>query len=210
MQPKFLVTVAWFLLAHFCFFATSHQTTLSQIDWRSAFVGRTTGIGQSNFISGVLVILNTFCGHIFFFCMYGLLTTETFSFFALFPNLIKSNINRDQLKDGSPSTSSSRLLSSLSKECVSFDMTRGELVLYEQEGVFIATVFKVGVQLFILQGIKVRFCGLLFAFVYTHHIPVNTKFFVIYIFLKQYSCKLLQCFRLFRPNSTRLTAIRLV
>lgn len=155
--------VAWFLLAHFCFFATSHQTTLSQIDWRSAFVGRTASIGQSNFISGILVILNTFCGQILFFSLYGLLGTQTFSIFALFPSLIKSNSNRETRKS---EIVSSRLaqqatliaeqsLSDISIESVGFDMSRGELVLFEQETVFLGTMFKLATQLFMLQGFKV-------------------------------------------------------
>lgn len=164
IQPTFTAVVAWFLLAHFCFFATSHQTTLSQIDWRAAFVGRATYIGQSNYISGILIILNTFCGHVLFLCMYGLLATETFSVFALFPNLIKTNYNPEQRKWESsgfarpPSASSSlneRSLNDISNECVGFDMTRGELVLYEHEATFIGTAFKLATQFYMLQGIKV-------------------------------------------------------
>ncbi|XP_065366612.1 GPI ethanolamine phosphate transferase 3 [Calliphora vicina] len=180
IQPTFTAVVAWFLLAHFCFFATSHQTTLSQIDWRAAFVGRTTNIGHSNFISAILVILNTFCGHVLFFCMYGLLSTETFSVFALFPNLIKTNYNREQRKTevsglARPSNVSAsindRSLSDISNECVGFDMTRGELVLFEQEAVFIGTAFKLAIQFYILQGIKV-FCSMLACTIHCRHLMV--------------------------------------
>lgn len=180
IQPTFTAVVAWFLLAHFCFFATSHQTTLSQIDWRAAFVGRTTNIGQSQIISGVLVILNTFCGHIFFFCMYGLLSTETFSIFALFPNLIKTNYNREQRKTVTPgvvrppaasAATADRSLCDISNECVGFDMTRGELVLFEQEGIFLGTVFKLATQFFILQGVKV-FCSMLACTIHCRHLMV--------------------------------------
>lgn len=148
VQPTFTALVGWFLLAHFCFFATSHQTTLSQIEWRAAFVGRTTGIGQSNLVSGALVILNTFCGPIFFFCMYSLLSTETFSLFALFPNLIRSCRSGGKV-DASTS------MSDLANEAVGFDMTRGELSLYEYEDVFLGTGFKLATQFFMLQGLKV-------------------------------------------------------
>lgn len=168
MQPTFTAVVAWFLLAHFCFFATSHHTTLSQIDWRAAFVGRTAYSARSNFISGVLVILNTFGGQVFFLCMYGLLSTETFSIFALFPNLIKTNVTRYQRRlenfaYGRP-YSVHRSLSDISKECVGFDMTQGELVLFEQEATFVGAAFKLAVQFYILQGIKVSFFNNHFSF----------------------------------------------
>lgn len=181
-----MAIIAWFLLAHFCFFATSHQTTLSQIDWRAAFIGRSTNIGNSNIISGILVILNTFCGHILFFSMHGLLTTETFSIFALFPNLIKTNYNRDHHNKCDTSSSlratsslpslHDRSLNDISKECVGFDMTRGELVLFEQEATFIGTAFKLATQFYILQGIKVSILIIFFLMILKY--LVTKKFFI--------------------------------
>ncbi|XP_037717757.1 GPI ethanolamine phosphate transferase 3 [Drosophila subpulchrella] len=164
VQPTFTALVGWFLLAHFCFFATSHQTTLSQIEWRAAFVGRTTGIGQSNIISGALVILNTFCGPIFFFCMYSLLNTETFSLFALFPNLIRS------CKSGGKADATTSL-SDLANEAVGFDMTRGELTLYEYEDVFLGAGFKLANQFFMLQGLKI-FCAMMACTIHCRHLMV--------------------------------------
>lgn len=147
VQPRFAAVVGWFLLAHFCFFATSHQTTLSQIDWRAAFVGRSSALGQSHLVSGILVILNTFCGQIFFYSMYSLLSTETFSLFALFPNLIRSRSNNK--------ADASTALNDLSTEAVGFDMTRGELALYEYEDVFLGAGFKLATQFLMLQSLKV-------------------------------------------------------
>ncbi|XP_016940820.2 GPI ethanolamine phosphate transferase 3 [Drosophila suzukii] len=164
VQPTFTALVGWFLLAHFCFFATSHQTTLSQIEWRAAFVGRTTGIGQSNIISGALVILNTFCGPIFFFCMYSLLNTETFSLFALFPNLIRS------CKSGGKADATTSL-TDLANEAVGFDMTRGELTLYEYEDVFLGAGFKLANQFFMLQGLKI-FCAMMACTIHCRHLMV--------------------------------------
>ncbi|XP_037946373.1 GPI ethanolamine phosphate transferase 3-like [Teleopsis dalmanni] len=176
IQPTFTAIVGWFLLAHFCFYATSHQTTLSQIDWRAAFVGRTTSIGQSNFISGILVILNTFCGQILFFCLYGLLSTETFSIFALFPSLIKTNSNRDTrkgevLESRANNTAQPRSLVEISNECVGFDMTRGELTLFENESIFLGTVFKLAAQFFMLQGVKI-FCAMMACTIHCRHLMV--------------------------------------
>ncbi|EDV36022.1 uncharacterized protein Dana_GF12178 [Drosophila ananassae] len=167
VQPTFTAIVGWFLLAHFCFFATSHQTTLSQIEWRAAFVGRTTGIGQSNLISGVLVILNTFCGPIFFFCMYSLLSTETYSLFALFPNLIRSCRSSSAGGKVDPTTT----MTDLANEAVGFDMTRGELTLYEYEDVFLGTGFKLATQFFMLQGLKV-FCAMMACTIHCRHLMV--------------------------------------
>ncbi|XP_016958314.1 GPI ethanolamine phosphate transferase 3 [Drosophila biarmipes] len=164
VQPTFTALVGWFLLAHFCFYATSHQTTLSQIEWRAAFVGRTTGIGQSNIISGALVILNTFCGPIFFFCMYSLLNTETFSLFALFPNLIRS------CKSGGKADATTSL-TDLANEAVGFDMTRGELTLYEYEDVFLGAGFKLAAQFFMLQGLKI-FCAMIACTIHCRHLMV--------------------------------------
>ncbi|XP_062129647.1 GPI ethanolamine phosphate transferase 3 [Drosophila sulfurigaster albostrigata] len=167
VQPTFSAVVGWFLLAHFCFFATSHQTTLSQIDWRAAFVGRSSALGQSHLISGALVILNTFCGPIFFYCMYALLSTETFSLFALFPNLIRSSSNGRSNNKPDASTA----LNDIATEAVGFDMTRGELTLYEYENVFLGAGFKLATQFFMLQGIKI-FCAMLACTIHCRHLMV--------------------------------------
>ncbi|XP_053966273.1 GPI ethanolamine phosphate transferase 3 [Anastrepha ludens] len=161
IQPTFTAIVSWFLLAHFCFFATSHQTTLSQIDWRAAFVGRTSGLGKSHLISGVLVILNTFCGQVFFFCMYNLLSLLTFSLCALYPKLIKSQHNLNA--NGNPAVAS--------LEGIGFDMMRGEFLLFENEGTFLGGSFKLAVQFLILQGIKV-FCAMLACTIHCRHLMV--------------------------------------
>lgn len=129
---------------------------MSQIDWRAAFVGRTSNIGNSNFISGILVIFNTFCGQILFMSMYSLLSTETFSIFALFPNLIKPTTKDRKTEINDPrQTNNVRSYSDISFENVGFDMTRGELTLFENETVFLGTIFKLAIQLFMLHGLKV-------------------------------------------------------
>lgn len=96
--------------------------------------------------------------------MYGLLSTEMFSIFALFPNLIKTNENRERKPEtvglakppnATPTYTCERSLSEISNECVGFDMTRGELILFENETIFIGTLFKVATQLYLLQGVKV-------------------------------------------------------
>ncbi|KAL5275149.1 PIGO family protein [Megaselia abdita] len=154
VQPKLAAIVGWFLLSHFCFFATSHQTTLSQIDWRAAFVGRTSNYDNSNVISGFLVIINTFAGQILFMVLYGLLSSHMFSIFALFPDLSKTkalkdktNIRQTTIKKG--------ILDSSNEFNIPFDVTRGELVIYEYESVFLGSVFKLAAQFMLLHGLRV-------------------------------------------------------
>lgn len=45
----------------------------------------------------------------------------------------------------------------ISKQNYNFSVVRGELVLYENDDLFIGTLFKVGCQLFIIQSIRVIF-----------------------------------------------------
>ncbi|XP_067629942.1 GPI ethanolamine phosphate transferase 3 [Eurosta solidaginis] len=162
IQPTFTAIVSWFLLAHFCFYATSHQTTLSQIDWKAAFVGRTSGLGNSHLISGVLVILNTFCGQMFFFSMYNLLSLLTFALFALYPKLIEGTIK--------PSVNGNSAITSPT-EGIGVDMVRGEFLLYENEVTFMGSSFKLATQFAILQGIKV-FCAMLSCTIHCRHLMV--------------------------------------
>lgn len=146
--------MGWFLLSHFCFFATSHQTTLSQIDWRAAFVGRTSNYDNSNVISGFLVIVNTFAGQILFMILYGLLNSYMFSIFALFPDLSRAK----HIKDDSnvrKTTLHKIFTNSSQKLDLPFDITRGELVIYEYESVFLGSAFKLAVQFMILHGLRV-------------------------------------------------------
>lgn len=161
ISPTFNGIAAWFLLANFCFFATSHQTTLSQIDWRAAFVGRTTSIGQSNIVSGLLVVLNTYCGQFLFFTTYSLLNIEGFSLIFLLPNLIQNNQKKKLSKNIESKLLNMRQQYRLETKTegqtqqFDFDRSRGELVLFEREIIFLGSVFKLACQLFTLQGCKV-------------------------------------------------------
>lgn len=155
VQPKLIATVGWFLLSHFCFFATSHQTTLSQIDWRAGFVGRTSNYDNSNIISGMLVIINTFGGQILFMISYGLLSSFMFSLFALFPDLLKARPTKD--KSNVRKTTLNKIPDTSQDMYLPFDITRGELVIYEYESVYLGSVFKQAVQFMILHGLRVNF-----------------------------------------------------
>lgn len=152
--------VGWFLLSHFCFFATSHQTTLSQIDWRAAFVGRTSHYDNSNFLSGFLVIINTFSGQILFMILYGLLSSHMFSIFALFPDLSKTKPAKEKLNIRQSSIKKGFLDNSYENN-LPFDVTRGELVIYEYESIYLGSVFKLAVQFMLLHGLRVSVDGFL-------------------------------------------------
>jgi len=52
-----------------------------------------------------------------------------------------------------------------------FDITRGELVLYENEAMYFGCLFKLAIQLFILQGIKV-FCSMMACTIHCRHLMV--------------------------------------
>lgn len=142
MQPRFNALIAWTLLTQFSFFATSHQTTLSQIEWKAAFVGRTVGIGQSKLVSAILVLLNTFCGQILFFCLYSLLSISTFSLLVIFPKL-------KRICDGKNKRG-------LQLPKALLDISHGELLLYENKDYFTDALFKLACQFYMLQGLKVN------------------------------------------------------
>lgn len=141
VQPRFNALIAWILLTQFCFFATSHQTTLSQIEWKAAFVGRTVGIGQSKALSAILVLVNTFCGQILFFSLYSLLSINTVSLLVLFPKLNWLCTSKNK-----------RLIQTLE---ASLDISHGELLLYENKHCFTDVLFKLACQFYMLQGLKV-------------------------------------------------------
>ncbi|XP_055379561.1 GPI ethanolamine phosphate transferase 3 [Condylostylus longicornis] len=197
VQPTFTGVVTWYILAQYCFFATSHQTTLSQIDWRAAFVGRSANFDHSNVLSAILVILNTFCGQIFFTILSGLLCSETFSIYALFPHLksITGPTNNSSLQQNNSNFSNSNNEKKVDREfsgnvrkttvnkiskaetgsfvylANEFDITRGELVLYENESMYFGCLFKLAIQLFMLQGIKV-FCSMMACTIHCRHLMV--------------------------------------
>lgn len=173
MNPTFLTLLTWSILAQFTFYATSHQPTLSQIDWHAAFVGRTYFHDHSNVVSGMLVLTNIFCGVIIAGLMCPLLIIMPFLIFVKYPEFkemfrkneqpreIKTKLN---LKTGAAKKEESApefKIESLSQkdedgdEMVDFDVTRGELNLYENERCLLGSGFRVAAKLIVLQGFRV-------------------------------------------------------
>lgn len=163
LQPHFSLVVAWFLLVNFGFYATAHQPTISQIDWNAAFVGRTAHFDNSNVLSAVLVLLSTFNANFLLLAIYPLLVLFPFMIYAVYPQLSMKIFMMDK-KSKEEKTADYRkiTLSNADEEellggsnRIDFDVTRGEINLFENEKLFMASVFKVGCQLMILQAVKV-------------------------------------------------------
>ncbi|GAB0094635.1 GPI ethanolamine phosphate transferase 3 [Sergentomyia squamirostris] len=193
LQPTFATLVVWLLLIHFTFYSTSHQTTLSQIDWHPAFVGRTAYHDHSNIISATLVIITTFCGAVLFGTIFPLVNISPFFIYSALPNLAahhhqhhrlsatrrpperlktsnnveyrKVNISRlDELEEEAEADGEvvveneedvSQDMTPTSATMVEFDITKGELNLFENEALFIGAIFKSACQLMALQGLRV-------------------------------------------------------
>lgn len=163
--------IIWYLLGHYSFYATSHQPTLSQIDWRAAFVGRTAMYDHNNIISAILVLCNTFGGQFLIFCMYPLLVTTPTALYTIYPSLAPRRTTKILIKNQNGTKQREivkKIVDRIEHRSVNvtkcnvtdaenddMDVTRGELTLYENEDIFIGSVFKVGCQLLILQGIRV-------------------------------------------------------
>jgi GPI ethanolamine phosphate transferase 3 subunit O len=162
LQPQFSLIVTWFLLVNFGFYATSHQPTISQIDWNSAFVGRASSSDHSNILSAVLVLLSTFNSNFLLLSIYPLLVLFPFMIYAIYPQLSMKIFSMDK-KHKEEKTSDYRKITlshaddeeATSLNVTDFDVTRGEINLFENEKLFMSSALKVGCQLMILQGVKV-------------------------------------------------------
>lgn len=156
LKPAALTTIAWSLLAQFSFYATSHQPTLSQIDWHAAFVGRQASIhhDHTNTISALMVLLNTFGGPILIFLLFPLMVVSGPTLFVKYPSLVekppkpdaKSKITQEILNNKAPN---------VIQPFHDFDLDRGCLPLIENEYMFIGTIFQTGATLVAIQGLRV-------------------------------------------------------
>lgn len=153
LQPEFLTLIAWTVLAHFSFYATEHQPTLSQIDWHAAFVGRQNpAYVHNNTVSAALVLLNTFGGAILIFFMYPLLNIFGFGLYSRFTSLIpKQSVQVKSRLMVNQASGEDGVLGRHRR----FELMRGDLNLYEKELSLKGNVFRTGIQLMILQGLRV-------------------------------------------------------
>jgi phosphatidylinositol glycan class O len=159
LQPNFSLIATWFLLYSYGFYSTSHQPTISQIDWNAAFVGRTANFDHSNVISAILVLLSTFNSNIILLVLYPLLVLSPFMIYSIYPSLSTKTTAQDVKKSKDDVTTEYRKITlnddSESAEATSVkSVTRGEVSLYENEHLFLGSTFKVGCQFVVMQGTK--------------------------------------------------------
>lgn len=167
-----IALVTWHLLGHYSFYATSHQPTLSQIDWHAAFVGRTAFYDHNNTISAILILINTFGGHLLIFILYPLLVITPNALYTIYPSLaprrtakmVIKNQNgtkqREIVKKFAEDIDNSDVkvttFTGLDSENELLDIPHGELALYENDDLFFGQLYKTGTQLIILQSLRVR------------------------------------------------------
>lgn len=156
LHPEFLTLLAWNVVAQYSFYATGHQSTLSQIQWRSAFVGRLNPNFQHNgYISAVLVLLNTFGGTAIVYLAYPLLCVFGSALYARFESLIPkphvAHVNRLVYNQPLPRKGVNHVVGRTHY----FELQRGDLNLFEKEETLKASVFRTGCQLMVLQGCRV-------------------------------------------------------
>lgn len=156
MQPRFSLIIAWYLLYSYGFYCTSHQPTISQIDWNAAFVGRTSNFDHSNIISAILVLLSTFNSNFLLLILFPLIPLFPFMLYTIWPKLCGTKSNNSK---NNTNAEYKRVTLNIEDESASSmsvaNVTRGEINLFEHERLFMSSVFKVGCQLIILQGTKV-------------------------------------------------------
>uniref|UniRef100_A0A1L8DJZ9 Putative glycosylphosphatidylinositol anchor synthesis protein n=1 Tax=Nyssomyia neivai TaxID=330878 RepID=A0A1L8DJZ9_9DIPT len=186
LQPTFTTLLIWLLLIHYTFYTTSHQTTLSQIDWHPAFVGRTAYHDHNNIISAFLVIITTFCGPVLFGAIFPLISLAPFFIYSAMPNLaqhhkdVVSERHTERLKTTNNVEYRKVNISRADEvtgedeenvEVLEYDITKGELNLFENEALFIGAIFKSACQLMALQGLRI-FCSMLACTIHCRHLMV--------------------------------------
>ncbi|XP_058832499.1 GPI ethanolamine phosphate transferase 3 [Topomyia yanbarensis] len=196
LQPTFTTLLSWIILMQFGFYATSHQPTMSQIDWNAAFIGRTWHYDNNNLISATLVLLNTFSITFLLSVVFPLIIFAPFCVYTMWPALAQK-VYKKTTSTGAPKPPGPKNVrrteggnveyrsvtvnktdddtgdagpGSARKE-TDFDVTKGEINLYENEKLFIGTVFKTGCQLLLIQGIRI-FCAMFACTLHCRHLMV--------------------------------------
>lgn len=162
-QPTAFMLLGWFLLAHYIFYATGHQATLSQINWHAAFVGRSAKYDHNVIISGILVICNTFGGVIIFGILYPIIQVLVFSINGRYQGLVLKREARlvDVVrKVGNVKYTSVRIAAGdttdpSGERSYKIDQS-GEMICLINEHLFLGSAFKVACQFLFLQGLKVN------------------------------------------------------
>ncbi|XP_055626304.1 GPI ethanolamine phosphate transferase 3 [Toxorhynchites rutilus septentrionalis] len=203
LQPTFGSLLFWIISSQFGFYATSHQPTMSQIDWNAAFIGRTWRYDNNNVISAILVLLNTFSLNFLLSVLFPLILLTPFCVYTMWPSLAQKTYQKSTTTGGGSGSNgakrgpkSARKVDggsveyrsvtvnkvedgvdeaaaaggSVGKE-IDFDVTKGEINLYENEKLFIGTAFKTACQLVLIQGIRI-FCAMFACTLHCRHLMV--------------------------------------
>ncbi|XP_055536594.1 GPI ethanolamine phosphate transferase 3 [Wyeomyia smithii] len=192
LQPTFTTLISWITLMQFGFYATSHQPTMSQIDWSAAFIGRTWYYDNNNIISAILVLLNTFSMSFMLSLLFPLIIFTPFCVYTMWPSLAQKICQKSTASGPKRGPKATRKTETGSVEYRSvtvnepddgtdnasatgsetdFDVTKGEINLYENEKAFLGTVFKTGCQLLLIQGIRI-FCAMFACTLHCRHLMV--------------------------------------
>ncbi|KYB26700.1 GPI ethanolamine phosphate transferase 3 [Tribolium castaneum] len=137
--------LVWVILSQYFFYGTGHQPSFPNIIWEAAFVG-TSGVISHNYILGSLIILNTFCSQILMGFLVPLLIIMPFTVSVMLPTSINRNIlERENL--------------------------RGEVLLYERDGLMITVAFTTICKYMVCHGIRV-FATMLAATIHCRHMMI--------------------------------------
>ncbi|XP_017761013.1 PREDICTED: GPI ethanolamine phosphate transferase 3 [Eufriesea mexicana] len=139
------ILLCWFLIAEYFFYGTGHQPTFPTIHWDAAFVG-TGGHFYGNLLPAILIGINTFGSYIILGATLPLLVIVPFTFYLVFPKLVKVKFLED-------------------------DMKRGELLLFEQDSVFHTAIFSIAGKYILLHGIR-TFGSMLATTIHCRHLMV--------------------------------------
>ncbi|KAL1390313.1 hypothetical protein pipiens_001328 [Culex pipiens pipiens] len=196
LQPTMTTLLSWIILMQFGFYATAHQPTMSQIDWNAAFVGRTWHYDNNNVISAILVLLNTFSVTFVLSTLFPLIIFTPFCVYTMWPSLAQKiyqksggggkpkapkssrktdagNVEYRSVTVNKPDDEEAGDEESTSggRKAIDFDVTKGEINLYENEKLFVGTVFKTGCQLLLIQGVRI-FCAMFACTMHCRHLMV--------------------------------------
>ncbi|XP_063922047.1 GPI ethanolamine phosphate transferase 3-like [Zophobas morio] len=137
--------LVWVILAQYFFYGTGHQPSFPNIIWDAAFVG-TTGVFKHNFIPGSLIIINTFCSQILMGFLMPLHLIVPFTISVMLPSITSKNV--------------------LEKENL-----RGEVLLYERNGLMLTVAFTTSCKYMICHAIRV-FATMLAATIHCRHMMI--------------------------------------
>ncbi|XP_033210819.1 GPI ethanolamine phosphate transferase 3 isoform X2 [Belonocnema kinseyi] len=136
--------LCWYLVAEYFFYGTGHQPAFPTIHWDAAFVGVDN---NNNIVQAILIGINTFGSYLILGVTVPLLVIVPFTFGIMFPTVVKPKF---QLK-----------------ECAQ----KGELILYERDSAFQASVFFACGKYVLFHGMRTFGC-MLAATIHCRHLMV--------------------------------------